>query len=87
MKGLIVLLLFLLVGCASGPTLDELEKQALASGDWSAVESRERMIQRREMRAGLQCPTGYASLCTVMYGDKRCNCVPSRAINSLVAGF
>ncbi len=71
-----ILLSFVLVGCAGRPTLEELEKQALVTGNWSAVESREHLLLRRKMSAGSQCPTGEIGICTSMYvGDNRCKCV------------
>ncbi len=51
-----LLLLSFLVGCAPVTTLEELEAQAYVSGDWSAVDKRERMIARREARMGPTCP-------------------------------
>ena len=75
MKIATVFVLFFLVGCAARPTLDELETQAFATGDWSAVESRERSDARRAARFGNQCPSGYTSYCENHYGSKECACI------------
>ncbi|MCH7538407.1 MAG: hypothetical protein IID57_11200, partial [Proteobacteria bacterium] len=49
MKGTgILVLLLMLGGCAVVPTLEDLEDQALLTGDWSQVENRERTIARRQ---------------------------------------
>jgi uncharacterized protein HemY len=43
MRGL--LLVLLLMGCSQPPTLDELEDEALRTGDWSEVIRREEKLQ------------------------------------------
>ncbi len=59
MKGIAISgLLLLLGGCASFASLEELEAQAMLTGDWSAVERRERIIARREAQDAVQCPSG-----------------------------
>ena len=75
MKIATVFVLFLLVGCSVQPTLDELETQAFLTGDWSAVEKRERSIARRIARSGSQCPSGYVSYCENHLGDVDCTCL------------
>ena len=40
------LLVLLLVSCAPQATLEELEREALLTGDWSKVEARERRMAR-----------------------------------------
>jgi hypothetical protein len=75
MKIATVFVFFLLVGCGAQPTLEELETQAFASGDWSAVEARERSIARRAARFGNQCPSGYASYCENHHGSMECTCL------------
>ena len=88
MRSLVILMLFLLVGCAGRPTTGELYTQALASGDWSAVESRERSIERRARNRGPSCPTGQVNLCTSRFiGDNSCECVSTRHIYSALARF
>ena len=41
-----ILALCLLVGCSTRPTIEELEAEALDTGDWSAVEKRQRMDEK-----------------------------------------
>ena len=55
-KGIIMLALILLTGCAGYTPLKQLEAQALLSGDWSFVEKRERMETRRNLQSNMQCP-------------------------------
>ena len=76
MKGLSVFFLVLLLGgCAAGPTLEELEDQAVLTGDWSQVEKRERTIARRQAEEPLDCAKGYMSYCETRMATTRCSCV------------
>ena len=70
--------------CAAPPTLEELEFQALQSGDWSAVEKRERVMARRAEKAGPACPQGAILYCEERAGDQACQCVSRRALNDLL---
>ena len=72
MRGLIALgALLFLGGCAEMQTLEELEMLAATTGDWSAVEKRE----RRTARTAPSCPSGYISVCQSAGGPKRCGCM------------
>ena len=72
MRGLIALgALLLLGGCAEMQTLEELEMLAAKTGDWSAVEKRE----RRRARTAPICPAGYIAICESMGPMKRCGCM------------
>lgn len=82
MKGILVLALCLLAGCTAGPTLEQLEATALVTGDWSAVEARERSVQRRKMRSGSYCQPGYIAVCERWVSEERCTCVDRRAVMS-----
>ncbi len=70
-----VFVLFLLVGCTAQPTMDELQTQAFISGDWSAVEARERAIARRALRSANYCPAGYVVHCDQSVSITRCSCL------------
>ena len=74
MKGLLVLSAALLVGCADLKTLEELELAALESGDWSAVERRERSIAKRRAREASACATGYILVCGSSVAQKQRFC-------------
>lgn len=67
--------LFLAAGCSPMIPMAELERQALETGDWSAVEKRERMLERRGNGTAIQCPAGYISYCTERYGEATCTCM------------
>ena len=82
-KGIIVLALILLTGCAGYTSLEQLEAQALVSGDWSAVERRERINARRNWYSNLRCPSGTIGYCELYLSANRCGCVDSRVIRSL----
>ncbi len=71
--GLIVLCL--LAGCAAKPTLEELEAEASITGDWSAVENRERMNRRMGVQDERQCESGYMLMCNKRSAKVLCSCV------------
>jgi len=70
-------------GCAPAPTLEELEAQAEITGDWSAVQERERLIAKRAARRPPSCPGGKVSLCESTMGTLRCRCVAKDAMSSV----
>ena len=74
MRGLLVLSAAMLIGCADLKTLEELELAALESGDWSAVEKRERALAKRRAREANACPSGYVLVCGSGVGHRRCQC-------------
>jgi hypothetical protein len=84
MKGVIVLMIVLLAGCAGYKPLAQLEAEALVSGDWSLVEQRERIIARREARSGPTCPDGKISYCSNYMASQECQCVKRSVLNSLL---
>jgi hypothetical protein len=82
MKGIIILALSFLVGCAPMVPLEQLETQALLTGDWTAVEKHERIIAVRNRHSRIQCPPGTIAYCVTYFMDERCSCVSSKAIRS-----
>ncbi len=86
MKIATVFVFFLLVGCAAQPSMDELETQAFITGDWSAVEARERAIARRALRSGKHCPAGYVTYCDESFGGMRCSCLRRDSLSIVVTG-
>ena len=85
MKGILILALCLLAGCTTGPTLEQLESQALVTGDWSLVERREAVIARRKMQPSISCPSGYIAYCESYRLKKPCSCVSEGFVFSLVS--
>ena len=85
MKVLVVLGVLFLTGCASLQSLEQLEKQAFLTGDWSAVEQRHRIIAKRESQRAAQCRTGYIAFCEKQMGSERCSCVKHEQIRSLLS--
>lgn len=86
MKIVCVFAVLLLAACASRPSLEQLETQASQTGDWSAVEKRERSLQRMRMRAGTQCPDGYFNFCEGVTGTEHCACVNARTMGNAFVG-
>ena len=71
----VVLVVLGLAACAPYPTLEELEHEALLSGDWTAVERRERSMQRRAAERRPTCGGGYIAVCRNEIGRSECLCV------------
>lgn len=80
----VVVLAVLLVGCAKMKTLEELEFAALESGDWSAVEQREKKIERRKRQRGVTCGSGLIALCEKRVRGMNCQCQSRREIDDLL---
>ncbi len=81
------LAVLLLSGCGSLQSMEELERQAMLTGDWSAVEQRERILARREEQRGLQCPSGHVSYCERTVGRADCRCISNEAMRDVLAAF
>ena len=77
----------LLSGCSSFTSMEELERQAMLTGDWSAVEQRERILAKREEERGLQCPTGHVSYCERYVGRTNCRCITNDAMRGVLASY
>ncbi len=76
-----------LSGCSSFKSMEELEREAMLTGDWSAVEQRERILARREEERGLQCPSGQVSYCERVVGRADCQCISNDAMRDVLAAF
>lgn len=79
---MMILALLFVAGCSAYVPLEQLEAEALVSGDWSKVEQRQMMLQRRESRNAPQCPPGTLGYCDVGIGGDRCTCVASEVVSS-----
>ncbi len=76
MKLVSIIALCLLVGCTSRPTLEELEAEALITGDWTEVENRERMDKRwGVVQTESKCRSGYVEFCETKSALEYCECV------------
>lgn len=84
MKGILLFSLILLGGCESLIPLERLEEQALLTGDWSAVEQRERIIAKRKARSHPSCPPGSMAYCEAGIGKQRCSCVNAEVVRSFL---
>jgi hypothetical protein len=80
---LILAMAVVIGGCSSRATMEELEKEALQTGDWSAVEQRQR-IDREMGRVDpeRECPSGESLLCQQKGEKEECQCVSSHLLRS-----
>ena len=83
-KPLLVLsvsLLFLSAGCASRPSIEELELEAMRTGDWSQVEQRERMDRRMgRVTPDNMCDDNAIMLCSKKGAREQCDCVTPNVV-------
>ena len=85
MKTVVILsALVLLSACGTYKSLEQLESEALVSGDWSAVELRERQLARRQSRSSIQCSSGLVGYCVADFGKQRCTCVEQDRLRSFL---
>jgi len=70
----ILLSLVALVGCASRPSLEELEDDAGKTGDWAAVERREELDKKRLEATAPGCPVGKYKDCVEEQTGIVCYC-------------
>lgn len=86
--GIILLSLAILTGCVSRPSIQELEAQALQSGDWTAVEARERSLARRHGPGSADaCPRGQALVCNDRFDEPRCYCANRNDFSRMIGGW
>ncbi len=76
MKFVILFTLVIVVGCAPTP-LEELEKEASITGDWTEVEWREERIKKRLRNVESECPYVSSNNCIEERSGLQCYCVPS----------
>ena len=74
MRTIVWLMVWLAVGCTSSPTLEELEDEALRTGNWEAVERRERLMERRNGPAAPNCAKGQTKYCVEDGFSVECTC-------------
>ena len=76
MTRVLVLLAFLAIGaCADTRTLEELEQEAMETGDWTAVERREKKLAEKLARREAGCRTTETLVCEELASTARCYCV------------
>ena len=86
MKTIVTLLaLVLLSACGTYKSLEQLESEALLSGDWSAVELRERRIARRQSKSSIQCPAGEVGYCVTDFSEQRCACIDQDRLRTFLS--
>jgi hypothetical protein len=75
MKVAILILALSLGGCSSmSSSLEELEEEAMVSGDWTEVEKRERMLARKNNGSNLSCPKDRVKVCVDIGMGNECHC-------------
>ena len=83
MRAILLAVVMCLGGCAAAVPTAELERQAMLTGDWSAVEKRERQQARRAARSGPSCGRGLVSYCVETGGYDRCTCITGQNLREL----
>ena len=76
MKFVGIMALCFLVGCSARPTLEELEAEALATGEWAAVEKRELMDKKwGVVQTESMCRGDKVEVCRTKSAQEVCACV------------
>lgn len=75
-----------LSGCAVGIPMQELEAEALRSGDWSQVEKRERLIAKRKRSGQTKCPRDSVAICESRAGGLSCHCTSRSMMQNVLTG-
>lgn len=87
MKFLTILIcMAFLSGCAVRIPMQELEAEALRSGDWSQVEKRERLIAKRKRSGQIKCPRDSVAICDSRGSHTRCECTSRTSMESMLYG-
>ena len=81
-KTLSIFWLFLLLGCA--PSTQDLIEQAHFTGDWSLVNKRIEVEERRKAKREPSCPEGTIPWCKKSFGDERCSCVRNAEVRRIL---
>jgi hypothetical protein len=76
MRLLFSVIVLFLTACTAQPSFEELEAEAIASGDWTAVESREEAAERRREKAGPICEGEQTRVCVETGPVEECSCIP-----------
>jgi len=74
MRTIVLLTALIGTGCTSSPTLEELEDEALRTGNWEAVEKREALLERRNGPKTPGCPAGLTEVCVDKGLNVVCDC-------------
>lgn len=77
MRLVFLVIVFFLAACTAQPSFEELEAEAIASGDWTAVDSREEADERRREKAGPICEGEQTRICVETGPVEECSCVPA----------
>jgi len=86
MRAVWILLIFSLVGCADQMTIEQLEDEAITTGDWSEVEDYERLLQEQSRESVPECPDGQIVRCVESGLNVKCDCVSVRALSRRMGG-
>lgn len=71
-----LLLLTVLVGCASRPSMQELKEEAMDTGDWSEVHKRQRMDRAMgRVTPDAPCPEDMILRCSKKGERELCDCI------------
>ena len=74
-KFVILFTLVIVAGCASRPSLENLEDEAMTTGDWTTVERREEVIKERLESTAPGCPVGWTKRCVEEQSGIQCYCI------------
>jgi hypothetical protein len=77
MKFVVLFTLVFVASCSLRTTLEQLEGEALITGDWVAVERREELIKERREVSAPGCPAPLSKKCIEEQSGIECYCLPT----------
>lgn len=75
MKTILLASVLLMTGCSSTTSLEDLEAEAMVSGDWSEVEKRERQMRAKKQTSEFDCESGMTLVCVDKGSGEECTCL------------
>ncbi|MGI9271439.1 MAG: hypothetical protein ACR2QT_06670 [Woeseiaceae bacterium] len=72
---IILIALVLVAGCAARQSLEELEDEAMQTGEWDAVERREEVVKKSLESRGPGCPPRHTKHCVEEQSGIQCYCL------------
>jgi len=77
MKFVVLITLVFVASCSLRPPLEQLEDEAITTGDWAAVERREELIKERREVSAPGCPAPFSKKCIEEQSGIQCYCLPT----------
>ena len=75
MRTIALVAILVCTGCGSTKSLEDLESEAMISGDWTSVERRERQLRQQKRTAEFDCAADMTLVCVDNGSHEECTCM------------